>query len=58
MTNGLEKKLFGGSVTVLLVVLYFEIRDLRLQIKSLERRLDQHITYHNDNDCEVQFTSD
>ena len=32
MTNGLEKKLFGGSVTVLLVVLYFEIRDLRLQI--------------------------
>ena len=57
MKNEIDKKLFG-SFTALIVVLYFEIRDLRLRVKNLENMLDQHIRDHTHQECEVQFTSD
>ena len=50
--NGLEKRLFGGSVTVLLVVLYFEIRDLRLRVKNLETIMHQHVFHEEHEECE------
>jgi hypothetical protein len=46
MFEGMERKLFGSTLTVLLVIMYFEIRDLRIQVKDLRRRLDQHVFVH------------
>lgn len=46
MFEGMERKVFGSTLTVLLVVMYFEIRDLRIQVKDLRRRLDQHLFIH------------
>ena len=51
MKNEINKKLFG-SFTALIVVLYFEIRDLRLRVKNLETMMHQHVFHQDHDECE------
>jgi len=45
LLESIEKRIFGSGLTVILVVLYFEIRDLRIQVKNMRERIDHHILY-------------
>lgn len=46
MLESIEKRIFGSGLTVILVVLYFEIRDIRIQVKNMRKRIDRHILYN------------
>ena len=49
--DGIDKKIFGSGLTILMVFMYFEVRDLRIQIKSLETRLDRHLFMDTTKEC-------
>ena len=44
----LEKKLFGGVVTLVLFILYMELRTIRDKIDLLELKLETHMEFHED----------
>ena len=50
--EGLEKKLFGGSLTFIFIVIYFEIRDLRLRVSNLENIVHKHVFFEDHDECE------
>ena len=54
MLERIEKRIFGSGITALLVVMYFEIRDLRIQVKNLERRVNTHIMFNERVEVKVE----
>ena len=55
MLERIEKRFFGSSITVLLIFMYFEIRDLRIQVKNLESRVNHHIIFKSKQSAEVKI---
>ena len=43
MTDGIETKIFGSGISLLLIVLYLEVRDLTKKTERLEQQLSHHI---------------
>lgn len=42
----IERNFVGGGLSLILIFLYFEIRDLRLQVMNLSERVDMISTHH------------
>ncbi|MFK7822771.1 MAG: hypothetical protein AB8G05_01340 [Oligoflexales bacterium] len=63
MTEGLEKNLFGGAFTLLLAIMYMELRGMKDKIDLLEFKLEQHIEFQKDvsdycNELKIRFGND
>ena len=44
----IEKRLFGGAFTLLIAIMYMELRSLKDKLDFLELKLEQHIEFHED----------
>ena len=44
----LEKRLFGGIVTLVLFIMYMELRTMKDKIDLLELKLETHMEFHED----------
>ena len=44
----LEKKMFGGIVTLVLFIMYMELRTMKDKIDLLELKLETHMEFHED----------